>query len=442
MPGRSESLPFDEDMEQALICSMMLNAEIIDECRSLPEEAFYIPKFQLLFRTLKRFRDAKQAFDFKFLKKDLDDSGQLEEVGGIEGLNETWSSVSSSAFWRDYLAKVKDEYYRRSVFLACNKLEGRMLDRTVESGASIREVAEETLTRLAISTMPRPKTGKDVMLDVCAMIQERKENPGISGITFGLARLDRIICGVQPGEVVTVGAETSGGKSAFAMQTVVLAAKQGKPSAVFSLEMSARNLGLRMIANEGQKISVRQMRNPEGLTDAQIRDVQRTATQLANLPIYFDDDFDFDIDTIVSRCRHLKARYNIELVIIDYLQLIRGPVRRRDSTREREVAEVSRRLKEMARELNLVVLSLSQLNDDGLLRESRAIGQDSTIVLIVKTPNASRDDEKTIEIAKHRDGPRREKITVYFDGAFVRFEDTKINRKEGSESFSPAGTRH
>ena len=196
---------------------------------------------------------------------------------------------------------------------------------------------------------------------------------------------------------------------------------------MFSLEMSARSLGLRMIANEGREISVRQMRDPAELTDAQIRDAQQTATQLANLPIYFDDDFDFDIDTIVSRCRQLKARHSIELVVIDYLQLIRWPARRRDSTREREVAEVSRRLKEMARELNLVVLSLSQLNDDGLLRESRAIGQDSTIVLIVKTPNVRRDDEKTIEIAKHRDGPRREKITLHFDGPFVRFEDTKTN---------------
>jgi replicative DNA helicase len=442
MTGQSESLPFHEDIEQGLICSMMRNAEIIDECRSLPEEAFYIPKFQLLFRTLKNFRDSRQPIDFHFLKKHLGDSGQLQEVGGVEGLNETWEFVPSWVLWRDYLAKVKDEYRRRSVILACHKLEGQMRDRTLESGASIREVAEETLTRLAISTMQRPKTMKDVMLDVCARIEERKENPGISGITFGLVGLDRIIGGVQPGEVVTVGAETSGGKSAFAMQTIVSAAKQGKPSAVFSLEMSARDLGLRMIANEGQKISVRQMRNPEGLTDAQIRDVQRTATQLANLPIYFDDDFDFDVDTMVSRCRQLKAKHNLELVIIDYLQLVRGPIRRRDATREREVAEVSRRLKEMARELNLVVLSLSQLNDDGLLRESRAIGQDSTIVLIVKTFNASRDEEKTIEIAKHRDGPGREKITVHFNGPFVRFEEAKTNRKEGSESFSPAGTRH
>jgi len=222
-----ESLPFDEDMEQGLICSMMLHPEIIDQCRNLPEEAFYPPKFRLLFRTLKRFRDAKQPIDFKFLKRDLGDSGQLEEVGGIEGLDEAWSFVPSAALWREYLAKVEDEYRRRSVILACHKLDAMMRDRTLESEASIREVAEETFTRLAISTVRHAKTVKDVMLDVCAMIQDRTENPGICGITFGLARLDKIICGVQPGEVVTVGAETSGGKSAFAMQTIVYAAKQG-----------------------------------------------------------------------------------------------------------------------------------------------------------------------------------------------------------------------
>jgi replicative DNA helicase len=181
-----------------------------------------------------------------------------------------------------------------------------------------------------------------------------------------------------------------------------------------------------MLANEG-RVPLNAIRNPQSLSKRELQLLSEAATQISNLPIFFDDQ-PCSMDALLTKCRQLKLKHSIDIVVVDYLQLVEdSAASRRGESREREVAHMSRALKNMAQQLSVIVIALSQLNDTGLLRESRAIGHDSNVVLLVhpedRDPTKSDSEHKVIEIAKHRDGPTRRDIHVNFHGAFVRFED-------------------
>lgn len=430
VPGRSEldSLPHTEDCESGLICSMMLNPELIDECQQLPREAFYLPATRILLDTVRILRSKQVAIDFQLIKKALRENNQLEEIGGIQGLNEIWSFVPSAANWRHYLRYVEDHYRRRVTIQACRQLEALMQDPQLDPDTNIREVAEQALSRLGLDTICQTKTAKDVIIEALADIEDAIGHPDkhTPNIRFGLKELDQLLAGVQPGELVTIGAQTSGGKSALATQLTILAGKNQKASVIFSLEMTAKSLGFRMLANEG-RVPLNAIRNPQSLSKRQLQLLSEAATQISNLPIFFDDQ-PCSMDALLTKCRQLKLKHSIDIVVVDYLQLVEdSAASRRAESREREVAHMSRALKNMAQQLSVIVIALSQLNDTGLLRESRAIGHDSNVVLLVhpegRDPTKSDSEHKIIEIAKHRDGPTRRDIHVNFHGAFVRFED-------------------
>jgi replicative DNA helicase len=426
--AQHESLPHSEDSENGLICSMMLNPELIDECHRLPSEVFYLPHTRILLDTLRTLHSKQAPIDFQFIKKALSDNNQLAEIGDIEGLNKIWSFVPTPANWRFYLQHIQDYHRRRVTILACWQLEALMRDPHLNSETNIREVAEQALSRLGLDTNCQTKTAKDVMLEALADIQDGMEHPQnqTSNIRFGLRELDDLLGGVRPGELVTIGAQTSGGKSALATQLTILAGKNHKASVIFSLEMTAKSLGFRMLANEG-RVALNAIRNPQRLHQTQLQLLNEAATAISNLPIYFDDQ-PCSIEALLTKCRQLKVKHSIDVVVVDYLQLIEeSSASRRPESREREVAHTSRALKNMAQQLSVTVIALSQLNDTGLLRESRAIGHDSNVVLLVHPEDRdqakSDSNRKIIEITKHRDGPTKRDIHVNFYGAFVRFED-------------------
>jgi replicative DNA helicase len=309
--SQHESLPHSEDSENGLICSMMLNPDLIDECHRLPSEVFYLPHTRILLDTLRTLHSKQAPIDFQFIKKALSDNNHLAEIGGIEGLNKIWSFVPTAANWRFYLQHVEDYHRRRVTILSCRELETLMLDPHIDSDASIRELAEQTLSRLALNTIYQTKTAKDVMLEALADIQEALDRPQheMSNIRFGLKELDQLLGGVRPGELVTIGAQTSGGKSALATQLTINAGKNQKASVIFSLEMTAKSLGFRMLANEG-RVALNAIRNPHRLTEAQFRLLNEATSAISKLPIYFDDQ-PCSIDGLLSRCRQLKVKHSI-----------------------------------------------------------------------------------------------------------------------------------
>jgi replicative DNA helicase len=291
---------------------MMLAPDLIDECQQLPSEVFYIPRTRILLDTLRTLRAKQMPIDFPLIKKALSDNNQLEEVGGIEGLNGIWRFVPVADNWSFYLQHVEDHYRRRVAILACRQLEALMRDFSLNPDINIRQVVEQTLSRLALDTISITKTAKDVMLEALADIQDTIDHPQTSDIRFGLKELDQLLGGVRPGELITIGAQTSGGKSALATQLTINAGKNQKTSVIFSLEMTAKSLGFRMLANEG-RVALNSIRNPQRLTQTQLRLLNEVATAISNLPIYFDDQ-PCTINALLTKCRQLKVKHSIDTI--------------------------------------------------------------------------------------------------------------------------------
>jgi replicative DNA helicase len=188
-----------------------------------------------------------------------------------------------------------------------------------------------------------------------------------------------------------------------------------------------------MIANSGE-ISMRSLRTGQ-LTPQEHKRFGPTVEGLAKLPIFMEDSYAFSITRLISRCRQLKTKHELALVVVDYLQLVEGSNKRRNDNRQLEVADVSRSLTLMAKELGVAVLALSQLNDNGLLRESRAIGQDADIVLRISTPDSDDAFRRTIVIEKNRDGQRWKRIPVEFHGQYMCFSDAPLDPESVRNSF-------
>ena len=219
------------------------------------------------------------------------------------------------------------------------------------------------------------------MAETLEQIEQRGGNEGLSGVLFGLRSLDNELGGIRPGNVCVVASPTSGGKSALAAQAVLETARRSRPAAIFSYEMSSTEIIERMPAFEGS-LSMRAIRFGR-FSKPDLDALHQSAETISSYPIYIDEDFSADVDRIANRCRQLKLRRaDLGLVVVDYLQLV--PPRAsssRNATREREVADISRKIKLLALELRLPIMALSQLNEEGRMRESRSISQDANIVL-------------------------------------------------------------
>jgi len=190
---------------------------------------------------------------------------------------------------------------------------------------------------------------------------------------------------------------------------------------VFSLEMSPTQVVKRMLSNDGQ-LSMKTLRSGL-LTERDFPKLTQSANRLSKLPIHCEEGYNMSISQIVSRVRLLKVRHNVGLVVVDYLQLISAGAR--EPSREREIAEVSRRLRLLALELGIPVVALSQLNDQGYLRESRAIGHDADTIINIKESESEDAFEKEVVLIKNRNGRCGETVKLKFYGEYMTFEDAK-----------------
>jgi replicative DNA helicase len=354
------------------------------------------------------------------VKNYLATRGKLEEAGGAELLSEIWDFVPTGEGWCFYANGLLEHYQRRVAIREAGRLIEQMHDLQSSVEETIREVIERTFAKLAIQGN-REKMLKDYANEFLDILQKRSEQvDAVTGIDFGLPALDEIVGGLQGGEVCVIAADTGVGKSALALQAIRMASlDRGLPVALFSLEMSWVQLLERIHMQSG--VPLQALRR--GIFTKSERAIVTETTQLLieRNNIFIEDDFGLDIAGIYSRSRALKVKDDIKLIVVDYLQLVGASGVGRDANREREVAAVSHRLKALAHELDLIVLSLSQLNDQGLLRESRAIGQDADVVLVIKRPE-SEGEPHEILVRKHRNGQAGVTIPVRFRGEQMRFE--------------------
>lgn len=397
MTETEQQIPQDLTSEKALISCLLQSPKLLSD---IPINCFWHAGHRIIYETVERLvaNPRVKTIDFPLVRTDLDHRGQLIDAGGVDYLNELWAFCPAPEAWA---------YYRDNLDLVRRHREAVLGAFEIQSATSPEEAlaAVEKLSRGGQFVNGSMRHIRDVLKGLPDYLEDRamKKSPVFQ---FGIKELDETIW-VARGNQVVISAETGGGKTSLAAQAV--AVSQTRRWAIFSLEMESEAIVARLAANVGS-IGLSRLYRGE-LLPTELMSWREVGEDFAERHVWMDDR-QFTVSQIAAVCRNLQKAHGLDAIVVDYLQLV-TPSERRKESREQQVAEISRSLKNLAMELKIAVITMSQLNDEGRLRESRAIGQDADVVLRIT------GDE--IIIDKHRNGPRRS-IPVKFEGQFVRFE--------------------
>lgn len=447
LASASRSLPHSLDAEKGLLgCCLIDPAEVISRCLAmkLPPQAFYSPANQTVFRTCVDVFESKSMLDAKILAEELNTRGQLEEVGGVVYLMELSSQIETTAHANYFLDVVREKYLLRRLISTATRTVQRCFEPQVDGGLEnfIDDIEKEIFAisddRVADTSQPINQSVDEAVKLIQKLLAGRGELPGVSS---GFIDLDKMTYGLHPQEMVVLAARPSMGKTSLAMniaEHVALPLKASiKPlgALIFSLEMSAEQLAMRLLTSRA-KVSAQRLR--EGFVNKEEQQrLAAAAKELKNAPMWIDDSGQITINQLRAKARRIFARNeNMGVIVIDYLQLIAGTDPR--VPREQQIAEISRGIKTLAKELQVPVIVLSQLNRDSEkekrqpklsdLRESGSIEQDADVVLLLARPKEAGDDfsvaadSADLIIAKQRNGPVGE-IKLTFRKEYTRFEN-------------------
>ncbi len=452
-PGSPEdslrSMPLNHDAERAALSCMLLDpSEIIPKAvEKLAPGYFYIPAHRIIFECLLHLYKTRPEgkLDLIILTTELDQRGQLEAVGGPKTLADLLDDVPTTALFEDYAVFLKEKFVLRRVIQDCTECVTGAYDGpdnvpdfldTVEK--RVLKIRNETEQERGIEDM------KVHVLNVIQSIQDMYNGEGANsgGVMTGFTDLDEMTNGFHGGEMIVIAARPSMGKTSFAMNIVEnIAIRKENPVsvAVFSLEMSCESLVQRVLCSRA-KVQMQKLRGGF-LAKSDFPKLMSVAGQLAESPIWIDDTPGLTINELQAKARRLKQEQDIQIIMIDYLQLLKAPDAARRDGREKEVSEISGGLKGIAKELNIPVIVLAQLNRNpdarggkprmSDLRESGSIEQDADLVGLLMRPEVYADDEDDREnmqgeaefiIAKQRNGPTGE-VPLTFHKEFMRFEN-------------------
>ena len=423
--------------EQSVLGSILLHNESLDEVADfLQATHFYSEKHQLIYGAIYRMSEAGvRGIDAVTLSEELDARQQLADVGGVPYILEILAAVPHAAHVKYYAEIVRDKWIQRSLTNVCTEVLKECYDGSTDT-ADILTLAEKGVFGILEQQESGAKISLDeILLDTMDRINTRIGKEGsISGLSTGFTDLDRQTNGFQPAELVIVAARPSMGKTAFVCNLAEWVAGPAEAGVlIFSLEQSKLEIAERFLCIRA-RLDGHRLR--KGLLDEPERNsLLQAANELSSLPMFIDDSPGRTVGQISAITRRLKRRNNIGLVIIDYLQLIEPEDKK--SNREQQIAQITRRLKGIAKENSLPVIALSQLNrgvelrEDKRprladLRESGAIEQDADIVMFLHRPDAydpaDRPGEAEIIVAKHRSGPTGI-VTLRWRKESMRFED-------------------
>ncbi|MFT8363853.1 MAG: replicative DNA helicase [Sporolactobacillus sp.] len=415
--------PHNIEAEQAVLGAVFLEpASIITASEDLVPDDFYRTSHQLIFSVMIELSDRNQPVDVVTVTNMLQSSKHLDEVGGVSYLAQLADSVPTAANLSYYCQIVAEKSLLRRLIRTATQIvsEGYTRDEEVEN---LLDDAERKILEVA----ERKHTGefrtiKDVLIetyDTIELLQNRKGD--VTGAATGFIELDHMTAGFQKSDLIIVAARPSVGKTAFALNIAQnVATKNNANVAIFSLEMGAQQLAMRMLCAEGN-IDAQKLRTGR-LEDEDWQKLTMAMGSLSHAGIYIDDSPGIRVNDIRAKCRRLKLDKGLDLVVIDYLQLILGSAgNARQENRQQEVSEISRTLKAMARELEVPVVALSQLSRGvesrqdkrpmmSDIRESGSIEQDADVVaFLYRDDYYNKESEKQniieIIIAKQRNGP-------------------------------------
>jgi replicative DNA helicase len=454
--------PHSVEAEQGVLGSMLLSPrQAIAECvEKINEQYFYVPAHQTIYNVLVDLWNAGQAIDLITFTQVLRDRNLLESVGGAAFVTSLFTFVPTAANLEYYLEIVRDKYILREIISAATE----SVRRAYEEQDEVNNLLDEVEQRIFAVGEDRFKgqllSMKDQVMEAIEAIEKLYEKRGgITGVSTGFSELDRMTNGMHPGEMIVIAARPSMGKTALAMNIVEdVAVNQKLPVGVFSLEMSSQQLVQRLLCSRAHV----NLANVRGgfLGERDFPNLTAAASKLAEAKIYIDDSSSLSILELRAKARRLKAQQDIQLIAIDYLQLVTSSSRRAQDNRQLEITEISAGLKSLAKELKIPVIVVAQLNRQpeqrsggkprlSDLRESGAIEQDADLVGLLLRPSfyEEKDDDdkadsKIVEdaeeaeliIAKQRNGPIGS-VPLTFFKHFTRFENSERNLSEPEEAF-------
>ena len=414
------------EIEEAVIGALMVEKDaVVNVLDVLKPESFYKENHQKIFSAILELSTRLEPIDLYTVTEELRKKEELDEVGGAVYLAQLTSRVGSAAHVEYHSKIIAQKYIQRELIRVSSDIQTRAFDDTIDVD-DLLDYSEMELFKVAEGNIKRETAPISTLVNEALKNLEEagKREDGLSGVPCGFSELDRMTSGWQPSDLVIVAARPSMGKTAFVLSMARnMAVEHDVPVAFFSLEMSSLQLVNRLIVSESG-IPHEKIRNGK-LTPQEWTQLTVKIGDLQNSKILIDDTPALSIFELRAKCRRLKAQYDVGIIIIDYLQLMTGPTDTRGN-REQEVSTISRSLKAIAKELNIPIIALSQLNRSvetrggnkrpqlSDLRESGAIEQDADMVMFIHRPEyyGFNEDEEgnsliglaEIIVAKHRNG--------------------------------------
>ncbi len=443
------SPPFSEEAERGVLGSILLDAgRVLDLCitSQLGPDSFYVPAHRTIYETMLEMNQQGGVIDVLTATERLQSLGRIEMVGGATALDRLIDSTPTAAHADYYIDIVRQKGLLRTI-IACARETEQDCFAAEDTADLVLSRAEQTFLEISEgrhgASVSWPEAIKSTIAHVDRILDTRR---GLTGISTGFLNLDLKLQGLRAGEMIVIAARPSMGKTSLAMNMVEhIALGKGDPDrkpravGIFSLEMSYESLVLRMLCSHAGVQSF-------GLTSGKIAagpahaKLMTAASVLSKAPIFLDDTGGLDIMELRARARRMRKRHGVEIIMVDYLQLLHAQDYARQG-RQLETAHVSGQLKAMAKELKVPVLVLSQLSRapdqrDKLgkpklsdLRDSGAIEQDADVVCMLRRPCKYEDDPEHedqtlayVDVAKHRNGPTGE-VILNFEDEFTRFTD-------------------
>ncbi|MBR1598798.1 MAG: replicative DNA helicase [Lachnospiraceae bacterium] len=430
-------MPNNKEMEQAVIGSMLMDRDAVaDVADILTRDDFYYGEYGMLFSAIVSLYNEGKPIDLSIVSNKLKEMNAPESVSSLGYINEILESVQFTSHAAEYARIVQDKAVLRKMI----KYSEKTMAQCYESENPVNDILEQSEKELFDITQKR-STGmqfaemKDIALNVLDNIEaSAKKGSEITGVPTGFTDLDRKLSGLHGSELILIAARPAMGKTAFALNIAQHAAMVADvPVAVFSLEMSKEQLATRLIAMDSM-VDSQSIRTGQ-LLDSDWEKIMESTYRVGEMPMYIDDTPGITVAELRSKCRKLKQTKNIGLIVIDYLQLMNGSGR--SESRQQEISTISRSLKNLAKELDVPVIALSQLNravdsrEDHRpvmsdLRESGAIEQDADVIMFIYRDDYYHKEDSLkpgiadIIVAKQRSGSTGT-VELTWHGEYTKF---------------------
>ncbi len=427
-------IPHNKNAEQALIATLILDNSLMDEANSLLTPAdFYIKSNRAIYEAMVHLHENGSAIDPVLLERELTRTKQLEVVGGMAYIASLLDGAVRTTNLEHYAKILREETRYRELLRLSGQIRAGVLTRKKDAQSLCLEYEQQIA---GIYNDPHQQwfvSSAEIVNQEVERMERVATGEALRGLSTGFSVLDNLLCGLLPGQLITLGAGTGMGKTALAITLARHAAKAEKVVAFFSLEMTKEEITNRMLISEakvkGHKIRAGFISRTDWAAIA-------SALQVINdHPIFIDDTGAITVSQLRAKARRLKGQKGLHLLVVDYLQLVSNP--NKNLNREQQVSEISRQLKALAKELDIPILALSQLNRDvdrradhrpqlSDLRESGAVAQDSDVVLFIyreeiTNPKPENQGVAEIIVAKQRSGPP-DSVKVAFLDYCVSFE--------------------